>query len=48
MAMETYLVSFNLNGARREDTFRAFSPNEAMKFCKERYPGCIPQGCKKQ
>ena len=45
--MDTYLVKFNLKGAQREDTFRANSTNQAAQFCKERYPGCIPQGTKK-
>jgi hypothetical protein len=45
--MDSYLVSFNLKGARREDTFRANSSNQAAQFCKERYPGCIPQSIKK-
>jgi hypothetical protein len=41
--MDTYLVKFNLKGVQREDTFRANSPNQAAQFCKERYPGCLPQ-----
>jgi hypothetical protein len=45
--MYTYLVKFNLKGAQREDYFRASSPNQAADYCKERYPGCIPQSMTK-
>jgi hypothetical protein len=36
--MKDYICSFLINGARREDYFRAFSPNEAIKLCQQRYP----------
>jgi hypothetical protein len=35
--MKDYICSFLINGARREDYFRAFSPNEAIKICQQRY-----------